>query len=179
MANADHVETEILDIKHGIIRNAFYHAARRNWLDGCNRFLSFLIIIGGTSAAADLIVFDESLAKYAAMAVAFIAALQLVYDFAPRARTHEFLQRKYYDLLAEIEEAPAFTEDFVRTLNTKLMRIYGEEPPVMRAADAIADNQASQSMYGIRNRIHVSLWESWTRHIFAHDKGEFPAKDIS
>lgn len=80
-------------------------------------------------------------------AVATLAGLlQLVFDFGGRARTHEFLQRRFYELIAEISETKNPKEDDLLRWEAALNRLYSEEPPPMRALDAIAYNAAVDAL---------------------------------
>ena len=174
MANQEDWDNRAYQAKHGALRNALYHTARRRWLEGWSRFLNLLIIIAGTSAASDMFGYLPNITKPTAFAVAVIGALQLVYDFSGRARTHEILQKRYFDLIADIEECITFNEKLCKKWDAEMMRIAGDEPPIMRALDVIADNQATQAMSGEANRIEISLWQSATRHLIAHNAGKFP-----
>jgi hypothetical protein len=61
----------------------------------------------------------------------------LVFDPAGLARTHEFLQRRFYELVAEISETGKPSEvDLARWVSV-INRLYAEEKPPMRALDAI------------------------------------------
>jgi len=92
------MSTSDLNPKFDALRNAIYHTSRRRFFELLSRLLSFLVVISGTAAVANLHAIEP---RFAAAAAATIGALQLVFDFNGRARTHEILQRKYYDLIAE------------------------------------------------------------------------------
>lgn len=76
------------------------------------------------------------------IAVAVVGAAQLVFDFGGKARDHQTLQREYYHLLAEIEETLSPTEKQLGSWYGKMIMIAGDEPPVLRALDAKAYNDA-------------------------------------
>ncbi len=85
------------------LQNALYHTERRSALDFRNRILSFLIIILGTGVVSKI---GEKFGanEWLELGTVIAATLQLVFDFGGQARTHDFLQRKYYEFLAEIED---------------------------------------------------------------------------
>jgi len=93
--------------KFDALRCAIYHTERRNFFDLSNRCLNFLVIIFGAGVAgkaAKLIHVEELLLEFG---VLVFATAQLVFDLGYRARTHEFLQRKYFEMLAEMELEPS------------------------------------------------------------------------
>jgi hypothetical protein len=93
--------------KFDALRNAIYHTARRTFFDSINRKLNFLVIIFGAGVAgkiSGLLHMPEILLEFG---VLIFATAQLTFDFGYKARTHEFLQRKYHEMLAEIELEPA------------------------------------------------------------------------
>ncbi|WP_439402779.1 hypothetical protein ACNJYA_10430 [Bradyrhizobium sp. DASA03068] len=97
------------------------------------------------------------------------ATAQLTFDFGYRARTHEILQKKYNDMLAEIELDAAPDE---RRYNAKLFAIAGDEPMPMRALDALAYNAAldattSDPEMKRRNRLWVPRSHRFLRHKLA------------
>jgi hypothetical protein len=95
------------DIKFDALRNAIYHSSRRRFFELLSRFLSFLVVVSGTLAVATLANWDP---RWPAAGAAVIGAMQLVFDFNGRARLHENLQRRYFELLAKIERVLTPTE---------------------------------------------------------------------
>ncbi|ESY02797.1 MULTISPECIES: hypothetical protein [unclassified Mesorhizobium] len=172
-------------INFDALRNAIYHTARRNYYDLLNRLMSLIIVAAGAAAVAD---FEKTFAPPAVLAfVATMAGLlQLVFDFGGKARTHEFLQRRFYELTAEIAEADKPSPSTVRDWEATLKRLYAEEPPPMRAMDAIAYNAAAESLGSDKSkRIYLTWWQIINRYWWAFNGAEFPfvsdvkAKDAS
>jgi hypothetical protein len=148
--------TADLNPKFDALRNAVYHSSRRRFFELLTRSLSFLVVVSGTAAVANLSVLDP---RAAAAVAAVIGALQLVFDFNGRARTHEMLQRKYYELLAEIDGVLNPNDEQIVKWQAALFRIYADEPPPMKALDAIAYNAACRSMgYQQRKRVNGLQW---------------------
>lgn len=162
------------DINFDALRNAIYHSARRNYYDFLNRLMSLMVVAAGAGAVAE---FEKFFASPAALAfVATMAGLsQLVFDFGGKARTHEFLQRRFYELTAEIAEVGEPTPVEIGEWEATLKRLYAEEPPPMRAMDAIAYNAALESLGSDKSkRIKVTWWQSLNRYWWPFNGAEFP-----
>ncbi|MBB4577278.1 MULTISPECIES: hypothetical protein [Rhizobium] len=174
----DDCYNEVHGIRHNTLRNALYHIARRAWLERVSRFLNLAVILGGTSYAAQVFINSPRGTFVLGLASATLGAVQLIFDFSGKAHHHERLQKRYYDLLASVEETRGPTMDDCAAWRAELTRIYADEPPTLRALDAIADNQATAATYGSSNpRLNVSFWQSWTRNLFLHNAGRFPERD--
>lgn len=144
------------NIRFNVLRNALYHSARRRNLERKNRFFNFLVVILGTAAFGDLLTFADLHAAWFGAAIAVIGALQLVYDFGRQARDHQTLQRDYYHLLADIEATIAGDEAQCAQWHGRMIRLTAEEPPVMKALDARAYNDAIDAMEWPRGeRLHI------------------------
>ena len=165
---------QVADLRFEILRNAIYHTARNQFLDGCARYINFVVIVLGTSAAAQLGSETWKLdPKWLAAAAAFFATFQLVGGFAVSARVHAYLQRRCYELLAELEGTVSLDESKIAALRAKLIILYGEEPPPMRALDAVAYNAACDSIGKSTERVKINGWQSLWRHIYPFNGTEF------
>jgi hypothetical protein len=161
--------------KFNALRNAIYHAARREYYDTLNRLLNFVVIIFGAGVAgkaSKLFHVEELWLEFGTL---IFATAQLSFDFGSKARTHEFLQRKYGEMLAEIElETTANPAKW----NSKLYTIASEEPMPMRAVDALAYNAAldattSDPKIKRENRLRVPFCHRLLRHLIARDGYEY------
>jgi hypothetical protein len=161
--------------KFDALRNSIYHAARREYYDTLNRILNFLVIIFGAGVAgkaSKLFHIEELWLEFGTL---IFATAQLTFDFGSKARTHEFLQRKYAEMLADIELEPAANP---AKWNSKLYTIAGEEPMPMRALDALAYNAAldattSDPEARKANRVRVPLCHRLLRHFIRRDGYEY------
>jgi len=169
-------KSKVSDIRFDALRNAIYHSARKGFLDGLNRVLLLLVIAAGTTAVGDFgAEFGFGSSKIYAAIATLSGTLQLVFDFGGRARTHEFLQRQYYELLAKISETPNASEDETAKWEAELQRLYSEEPPPMRALDAIAYNAARESINPNEGkRAQVRWYHSLLSQFYAFNQSEFP-----
>lgn len=165
-----------LNIRFNALRNALYHTARRRSLERLNRLFNFLVVILGTAAVADALQISGIPPYLIGMAVAVVGALQLVFDFGRQARDHQQLQRDYYSLLAEIEAKPQATDEECANWQSKLIRITADEPPVLRAIDAKAYNDAIDGSgdFDAGNRIVVPFHHRLLGGIFAFDGYSYP-----
>jgi hypothetical protein len=111
------------------------------------------VIVAGTAAAAKVFEWDP---RWPAFGAAVIGALQLVFDFNGRGRIHENLQRRYFELIAQIDGIRSPTEDDMARWKAALSLIYADEPPPMRALDAIAYNKACDSLDRHDGRLYVN-----------------------
>jgi hypothetical protein len=164
------MKIEDLNPKFDALRNAIYHTSRRRFFELLSRTLSFFIVASGTAAVANLKILEP---RIAAAGAAVIGALQLVFDFNGRARTHEILQRKYYDLVAEIDGIQSPSDEQIVKWQAALNRIYADEPPPMRALDAIAYNAACRNMGYDSNPKHVNLWQVALSQVYSFPNTNF------
>jgi len=167
------MEGKISDLRFEALRNAIYHTARRLFLDRCNKVLTLVIILAGASAIGQLGIKFGIADRWFGFVAAIAGMLQLVFDFGVKARDHEFLQRRFYDLLAKAAEKPSPTDNDVAQWDAELQRLYGEEPPPLRALDAIAYNAACDSLGKHHARIRIEWWQSLFRHIHPFHQTSF------
>jgi hypothetical protein len=169
------VMDDISGPKFDALRNAIYHVARRNFFDLLNRLLNFIVILLGAGVAGKvmkLFSLDEAWLEFA---VLIFATAQLAFDFGYRARTHEFLQKEYNRLLAEIELDP---RPSAKRYNARLFSIAGHEPMPLRALDALAYNAAVDATIGDptekrQHRLWVPRRHRWLRHFIAFHAYEY------
>lgn len=159
-------------IRFNALRNALYHTARRRSFERWNRVFNFAVVALGGAAVAN--VFPTGSGLYLSGAVAVVGALQLVFDLGGSARTHQALQRDYFALIAEIEEAPECTDDLCRHWEGKLIRITADEPPVLRALDAKAYNDAIDALeWGEGERLVLKWYHYFFATIYPFDGTNF------
>ena len=173
----DDVQKEREGLEFNALRNALYHTARRNALETWSRWLNFFVILLGASAVADFAKDVPHGVVVLGLAITLIGALQLVFDFAGRARVHELLQRRYYEMLGRLKDTTTPTVEDCARFNGELARISGEEPPTYRALDAIAYNEANSTLYGDARAYHklrIHWWQSLTRNFIHHNGADFP-----
>lgn len=162
------------NIRFNVLRNALYHTARRRSLESWNRRFNFLIVALGASATLDVLDFLSVPQSLVGFSVALIGALQLVFDYGKQARDHQLLQRSYYDLLSEIEAHTEDDEAKRAEWFSRMIRITGDEPPVLRAVDAKAYNDALDAMeMPRRERLFIPAYQRLFSTISAFDGYEY------
>ncbi|WP_155982252.1 hypothetical protein [Xanthobacter sp. 126] len=137
-------------VRFHTLRNALYHTARRQVLERRNRFFNLLVILLGTAAAADAAELTgvDGADVWLGIATAAVGSVQLVFDWGGRARTHQGLQKEYYQILAQAEAIDGADTAAIKSLAGDLTKIYADEPPTVQVADAEAHNAACQTMGG-------------------------------
>lgn len=147
------------NIRFNALRNALYHTARRRHFEMLARWLNLAVILLGAAAIADPLKLIGVSAMWIGVAVALVGALQLVFDFGRQARDHQALQRDYYRLLAEIEATTGPDAADLARWRGEMIRITADEPPVLRAIDAKAYNDAidATGVYFQSERLAIPL----------------------
>src|SRR5690349_21121170 len=115
------------DPKFDALRSALYHTERRKFLDLVNRFLNFVVILLGAGAAAKWAKLVHTDDVWIELGIVLFATIQLVFDFGGAARVHEFLQRRFYELLAELEATNPGDEHAMHKWSAKLITLTADE----------------------------------------------------
>ena len=167
------------NIRFNVLRNALYHTARRMHFERLNRTFNFVVVVLGASAMSDALQRLLGIETvWIGAAVAVIGAMQLVFDFGRMARDHQQLQRDYYNLLADIEHAASDDPKLCAEWHARMIRITADEPPILRALDAKAYNDAldATGLYPQDERL-VLKWRHLTfGWLFAFEGSTFPKK---
>jgi hypothetical protein len=165
------LENTVFDVKFDALRNAIYHASRRRFFELLSRSLSFLVVVSGTAAVASVAGWDPRLP---AAGAAIIGAMQLVFDFNGRARLHENLQRRYFELIAAVEKKVDASPTDIAQWRADLGQIYADEPPPMKALDAIAFNSACDSLGCSQGRLRVTFRQWLLQQFYSFPNTHFP-----
>lgn len=158
---------EIFNLRFDVLRNALYHTARTQFLDFCSKATNFIIIVCGASAIGGLFDIPKWLAAISVVAATF----QLVADFAVLARQHSYLQRRCYELLAQLDSIASPEE--LEEIKEKLTLLYGEEPPTMWALNAIAYNEACEIVGKHDGHLPINTAQSWLRNLYPFNEMKF------
>ncbi|MBZ9678930.1 hypothetical protein [Mesorhizobium sp. ES1-1] len=163
--------TDVENLRFNVLRNALYHTSRRRAAERWSRFCNFLVILLGAAAMGDVMRRFGFDGIWLGAAVSTVAAAQLVFDFGRQARDHQSLQRDYYNLLAEIEECLEPGDVECANWAGKMTRIAGDEPPVLRAVDAKAYNDALDALdsYNHGQHLYIPLYQRLTASFFSYD----------
>lgn len=163
------------NIRFNVVRNALYHTSRRRTFEFFGRLFNFLIIILGAGSMAKLGAEFEINLVYSGAAIALIGTLQLVFDFAGRGHEHRMLQREYTKLLADIERSTTDSHKACAAWAGRMIEIAADEPPVLRAIDAKAYNDAidATGIYEETERVHVPWYHKLLSSVISFDGYEY------
>jgi hypothetical protein len=166
------------DPRFNALRNAIYHTERKSFLDRLNKTMSFFVVVFTAGVVANVATHIHLPKEFIELAALLFASLQLVFDFGAKARTHEYLQKRYYEMVSEMEQEQESAGDpeFEKRWSARLLAIAADEPLTMRALDAVAYNNVIDGLYGATHkqyRLHVAPIEYKLRNIFAYQSTNF------
>jgi hypothetical protein len=166
------------DPQFDALRNAIYHTARGRFLDALNRFVNFSVIILGATAVSKIADQYKVGDNWIELAIVVIATGQLVFDFGGRASVHLYLQKRYYELLSELETSDIDDQEGRKLWSAKLLTIAADKPLPMRALDAIAYNSALDSLVDdpeklAKYRLYISPLKRWLAQVCAFQGSQF------
>lgn len=109
---------------------------------------------------------------------ALVGAADLAFDPAGRARLHEALQRKAYELGADIDGVINATDADCARWRAALHKIFAEEPPPKRALDAVVYNA---TLSGRRERpdddlLVINLFQRALKQFLSFANSKFPRR---
>lgn len=161
---AEELNRRATELRFFVVRNAFYHLARLRHFELMHRGLMFLIVGTGTAGVADLANGFIGQKGFAAITV-LLAATDLVLDLRGKAQLHDALKRRYFELLAKLDEERNVSAERVGRLWGKATKITAEEPVAYRYVDALAHNEALQTLGLDEGALqYVSAWQRWKGH---------------
>lgn len=156
------------DLESDVRRSIRYHSRRRSFYERCHRSIMFLVILLSSNAIFSLIpkeVYPSAPTLMNAIIVA-IASLDLVIGFSSKAKDHEILYKKYYDLQIQIQTQKASPEAR-RSWLAEYLKIEMEEPPKYEALDISCHNEEARAMgchaseyykLNIAQKLFMHLW---------------------
>lgn len=158
------------------LRNALYHTAQRRRCEALARWLNFAVIVLGAATVADILEPWGVKVVHLGGLTTVIGALQLTFDFGGRARTHQILQHDYYQALADFQVITEPTERDIAEANSRLTAVMANEPPIMRAVDAKAHNDAidATGFYEQDQRLKVPFLHHLLRNVIAFEGKNYP-----
>jgi|HubBroStandDraft_6_1064221.scaffolds.fasta_scaffold1458774_1 hypothetical protein len=169
---------QIADVEFDCVRSAIYHGARMHFLDRLNRWMLFIVVLSSTATMANFIVTLGISSEIFSIIAATFAAANIAFGFSNRARDHDFLRRKYYELLAKLVEQHD-QKDIAERVHCDMLRASAAEPPPLRALDAIAYNAALQGLGRDESeRIPIRWWESLFRQMYPFNGTNFASRVV-
>ncbi|WNJ91111.1 hypothetical protein [Bosea sp. 685] len=168
------------NFRFSAMRNAYYHSARLRFYEAQHRALMFGIVLTGTAGVANIFTAYAGDRWFAGI-TALLATLDLVFDLRGKAQLHDSLKRRYFILLARLEERPEAGARQMAKWQSRIYSITAEEPVTYRAVDAVAHNEAIDTL-GLDPDDKQALTKSqyrW-RHFYTAQGVTFPyAREVA
>lgn len=170
-------DKDLLDLKFDVTRNIMYHGAREGWYSRLHKLIMFLATFFGTGAAVVVLKeWPEAYSVGLALLVAVATTLDLVFDLSGNARLYNGLRQRLFAILADLEDC-ADDQAGLSAIRKRMYALYGEEPPQLRALDAICWNQARLAVFPetkFEDLLRVKWHEVFFKHIWAFPNADFP-----
>lgn len=154
--------------------NAQYHASREAFLDFVHRWFMFAIILLGAGAVTEMLGDREWIRNVIGITIAALGALDLTFDLSNRARTHSLMKRKYFELLADVQDALKSKSVAEACLN----RFSADEEPAYHALVKLSWNAAQEMVYGERGEAYkVPAVHRFLKNICRFASSNYSLKD--
>lgn len=156
------------------VARAHYHEERESFLSFVNRSFNFCVVLSGSAAFAAIVSgTGSSWGTAVAFATTTIAALQLVFDFPGKVRTHVDLRRRAVEIFAKASRPEADIE----ALTGEFALLSAEAPPTFHALEAEAYNHAQLAMgWSEDTLLIIPQWDRSTRNILRHSTARYPIR---
>ena len=149
------------ELLFGVRRSVRYHHRRRRFFDLLQRITAGLAVVLGSTAVISLLQQHPAIAVYAALAVTFLSALDLVIGYAGMARLHWDLARQFIELEQDIVRGADPDANTVAAWTARRLAIEADEPPVLRVLDTLCHNELARAMgYDPRNYKRVGWFQA-------------------
>ncbi len=167
---------QLHNLKFELYHNAAYHNDLLSFYSGMHRLVSFITTFAGTAFISSLLLENRDFGIAASGVVTIAATSDLVFDLTGRARIHEILRSKSYNLLSELERTD-IDETLLSTVRRKLISQWEEGPPIKYGVSILAWNTAMVSITSTAEigdkLIPLPLWRRLLRHILAFSPDTF------
>lgn len=164
------------------LMNAQYHSGREAYLDTVHRWFMFIVIALGAGAMADLLPKGDDLTlgglsiglkELFAASAAVIAALDLTFDLSNRARVHSMQKRRYFELLAQLNEGEKSPEQ----VRVCIDEFSADEEPAFRVMIFSCWNSAQVTIYGRdAHQIDIPWYANWFKNWFRMSSASYDLK---
>ncbi len=158
------------DFRVNALMNARYHSVREGFLDKVHRTLIFGVIVTGAAPFAALLA-ELGLAPWiiavCALSATVLGALDLAFDLSNRARAHSMMKRRYFELLADVDEGKKELPEAEACLH----RYSADEEQAYQALLTLSWNAAQEMVYGdtARERYRVPWIHRLLRNFWRQD----------
>ena len=161
----------------GCERNTRYHTERRAFLDTWHRWMMVGVLLSGSAAIAALSEVFGTASEWALALMLIptvVGAINLVGGITHKARDHEILARRFFDMAKRINVVEADV-DSVEGWRANILDIYGDEPPTYYALNAECHNAVCQARGTPKEHMQrVQWWQHWLRNWLRFSTRDFP-----
>ena len=167
----EELSNEFYKLKFGINLSIRYHLHRKSFFSSWHYFIMSVTSILGASSFMLLYAGDDVISKKIALITSAIVGLftmlDAVFGFMRKYSIHDELQRKFIDLLNEIEMSNE-TEENLKTSILKRNIIQKEEPKDLHALYILCYNQECMAL-GNKDNIFKTDWRILFRHYWSFE----------
>jgi hypothetical protein len=168
----------VQECKFNALRSAYYHTERKSFFVAMNRGLNFLIVVLGAGIMVKVADDLNIASMWLELAIVVCFTLQMTFDSCGQANLHAYLQKRCYELLAEIEAHPQAKEEQTARWSATFVALCADEPTQMRALDAICFNRALDALMldrvqRQRHQLHVSCMQRLLRNVVRFHHTDF------
>ena len=139
-----------------------------------------VVLLSGCSAIVTLnSALGVEIAKMTSMLImlipAVVGAISVVWNLTDRARDHEMLARRFYEIAASIDPERA-NEQKIQRWRNEILGVYEDEPAVYHALNAECYNAATRALgYGEDKLRQIAWWRHLLRNWWMFSAKDFPA----
>ena len=154
------------DFLHDCDRSARYHTVRRAFFDTWHRWMMVAVLVSGSSAigALNTKFGGPGLATALMLIPALVGAVSVVWNLTDRARSHEMLARRFYEIAKSIDVENADQKQ-IEKWRMEILGVYEDEPAVYHAVNAECYNASTQALgYGENKFQQIPWWKYKFRH---------------
>jgi hypothetical protein len=127
----DDLERQRWDIDFDVAKSIRYHAYRRSFWEGIDRFSKIATVVSGAAVFVSIIGDNTELAKWCALFVAVMSALDVVIGFSNFAKLHDKLYRDFSLLAQRIAEVASPHEIHIIDWRRRRLEIEMDEPGII------------------------------------------------
>lgn len=152
--------TEKHNLLWGIQRSIRYHARRVGFFETAHNTSTALQLLAGSAAMAAFLQSEKpEWGVWTAVAVTAIAAVNLVWGTAKKARIHSDLIRRWIYLEHDLTTNSPTRETDLKKYQAARLEIEAEEPPPLRTLDMLCHNELALATGQFDDLYAVHWWQ--------------------
>ena len=174
------LQQEARNFLHDCDRSSRYHTHRRTFFDWCHRWMMVAVLVSGSGAVAILSgafgseIKDSVVSIIIMLIPATVGAISVVWNLTDKARDHEILARRFYQIAKSINVEKA-TPEQTEYWRIEILSASQEEPAVFYALHAECYNAATRALgYGDDWLRNIPRWRYYLRNWVRFSAADFP-----